>query len=201
MEVINKYQNGKIYTLRSPNTEKYYIGSTVKKYLCNRLSEHNAHYKRFLTGNHGEMTSYEIIKLGDAYIELLELFPCNSKDELSKREGELIREHKNNCVNKMVAGRTGKEYNIECADKRKEIKKRYRANNPEKVKESDRINHQKQYAIKSDYIKNRVSDYRKNNSEKILCSCGSSYVKYNSSSHLKTKKHQDSIININENQY
>jgi hypothetical protein len=109
----SKYQHSKIYTIRSPNTEKYYIGSTVKKYLCSRLSEHNADYKRFLNGKCRKTTSYEIIELGNVYIELLECFPCNSKLELSKREGELIREHKNNCVNKVVAGRTRKENETE----------------------------------------------------------------------------------------
>ena len=196
METVNKYQSGKIYTLRSPNTDKYYIGSTIKKYLCNRLSEHNADYKRFLSGEHRNMTSFEIIKLGDVYIELLEIFPCNTKLELNKREGELIREHKNNCVNKMVAGRTGKEYNIECIEKRKEISKKYRENNPEKVKEACKKQHKKQYEKNSDYIKNKVSEYRRLNSEIITCECGSSYVKYNSSSHFKTIKHQDYLKSI-----
>ena len=73
--VINKYQGGKIYTIRSPHTDKYYIGSTVEKYLSSRLNGHNASYKRFLNDAHGKITSFEIIELGDAYIELLELFP------------------------------------------------------------------------------------------------------------------------------
>ena len=98
---INKYNNGKIYTIRSPNTDKYYIGSTCNT-LTNRFMSHKSPSNK--------CESKEIIDLGEAYIELLENFSCNSKEELNKREGELIREHKNNVVNKIVAGRTKKQY-------------------------------------------------------------------------------------------
>ena len=55
------------------------------------------------------MSSYKILQLGDAYIELLENFPCSCKTELNKREGELMRENKN-CINKNIAGRTIEQY-------------------------------------------------------------------------------------------
>ena len=42
---MNKYQNGKIYAIKSPNTEKIYIGSTTQKYLSSRLAQHNGHMK------------------------------------------------------------------------------------------------------------------------------------------------------------
>ena len=41
-------------------------------------------------------------------IELVELYPCNSKMELEKQEGRYIKE--NHCVNKHIAGRTNIEY-------------------------------------------------------------------------------------------
>ena len=47
---------------------------------------------------------------GDLYIEPLEHFPCQTKEELNKREGELIRIHKNNCVNRRIECRTSREY-------------------------------------------------------------------------------------------
>lgn len=128
--VINKYQSGKIYVIRSPSTEKYYIGSTCEKYLSNRFGSHNSKYRNFLNNNQAYITSFEIIKLGDAYIELLEMFPCNSKLELCKREGELIREHKENCVNKHIAGRTGKEH----YEDNREHKLQYNINNKDKIK-------------------------------------------------------------------
>jgi len=96
----NKYHNGKIYTIRSPHTDKYYIGST-----CNTLS------KRFSQHNCQFSSSKIIIDYGDAYIELLENFKCENKNELNKREGELIRLHKENIVNYLIAGRSQKDYN------------------------------------------------------------------------------------------
>lgn len=50
-----------------------------------------------------------------AYIELIEMFPCNSKEELNRREGEVIRATFN-CVNKYVAGRTLKQWHEDNKD-------------------------------------------------------------------------------------
>ena len=38
-KINNKYKNGKIYTIRSNQCEKYYIGSTIQR-LSKRLYEH-----------------------------------------------------------------------------------------------------------------------------------------------------------------
>jgi hypothetical protein len=42
------------------------------------------------------------------YIELYENFPCDNKEQLNKREGEIIREIAT--LSKNIAGRTIKEY-------------------------------------------------------------------------------------------
>jgi hypothetical protein len=47
-------------------------------------------------------------KYNDVRIELIECFPCDNKEQLTKKEGEYIR--KLDCVNKNIAGRTYKEY-------------------------------------------------------------------------------------------
>ena len=57
------------------------------------------------------------------YIELFELFPCDVKCELEKREGEIIREI--GTLNKKIAGRNRKEYLIDTADSRREKRKQY----------------------------------------------------------------------------
>ena len=41
-------------------------------------------------------------------IELIQDFPCQSRNELLKQEGEHIRN--NDCVNKIVSGRTNQEW-------------------------------------------------------------------------------------------
>jgi len=172
--VINKYQSGKIYTIRSPHTDKYYIGSTIEKYLSNRFSSHNSKYNSFLIGKGNNVTSYEILKLGEAYIELLELFQCNSKLELHKREGELIREHKLNCVNKLIAGRTVKEYLIDNKESIGEKTKMYLKDNKQMLIDKRHANREKTHIQQKQYrdenkekIKEKGQKYNKDNADMI----------------------------------
>ena len=78
---MTKYENGKIYTIRSYQTDKYYIGSTCSP-LSKRLYQHRTDYRQYQKHEHRYVTSCEIIKYDDHYIELLEKFPCSSKNEL-----------------------------------------------------------------------------------------------------------------------
>ena len=100
------YKNSKIYTIRSHHTDKIYIGSTANE-LRKRLYQHKKNYKYYLNGRYNYVSSFEIVKYDDAYIELYEYYECNNKVELLKREGELIREL--DCVNKVIPGTTNKE--------------------------------------------------------------------------------------------
>ncbi len=100
----NKYNNSFIYTLRSPHTDKFYIGSTKQK-LCKRFANHKSAYNLYVNNNlKSFITSFKIIELGDSYIELLEEINCDSKIQLETREGELMRLHKDLCINKNMAG-------------------------------------------------------------------------------------------------
>ena len=134
------YQNTKIYKIWSPQTEQIYIGATVQS-LSKRMAEHR---KPLSTTSSSKI----IINLGDAKIELIEEFPCNNKMESDKKEGEYIRNL--DCVNKQIAGRTGKEWrednkNKLTINKKEDYEKNkshnlekaklYRENNPEKIKE------------------------------------------------------------------
>ena len=147
------YQKGKIYAIRSHQTDKIYIGSTTTK-LSRRLTEHK---KTAVTS-----TSKEILKYEDAYIELIENFPCNSKEELNKREGEHIRS--NNCVNKVIIGRTYKEWYEEnksqISEKHKILWKDYYEKNRERL-----IEKSKEYRKKT-YDKQKISEYNKQYREK-----------------------------------
>jgi len=104
------YSLGKIYAIRSPHTEFYYVGSTTEKYLSQRLVRHKSDYKSYInqTNNKGYLYSSYIIEQGDAYIELLENFPCKDLHELKAREGHYIREGGDLISNKYIAG--GKKY-------------------------------------------------------------------------------------------
>ena len=181
------YKNGKIYSIRSHQTDKFYIGSTTQP-LSKRLSAHKAHFRAYLDGKYHKVTSFDIIEYGDAYIELLEECPCETKDQLHKREGECIRAEPS-CVNKVVAGRTKKEYMktycADNADKKKEYSKQYREQNADKIKQykeqnADKIKEhlktyyannadkfKQYYADNADKIKEQTKQYRENNADKI----------------------------------
>ena len=82
------YKNGKIYQILNTENNKVYIGST-----CTQLSRRMVHHRKCSLSMssllYDEMKNLGIDKF---YIELLEAFPCNNKDELIARENALIRE-------------------------------------------------------------------------------------------------------------
>jgi hypothetical protein len=87
------YKNGKIYTIRFYDDNHHiYIGSTVQS-LAFRFGGHKN------TKNSPVYRLIHSVYNGDfkkCYIELYELCPCSCKKELERREGQLIREFKNN---------------------------------------------------------------------------------------------------------
>ena len=65
------YNDSKIYAIRSHQTNDVYIGSTVER-LSARMSKHRYDYKKFSAGEGmNYVSSYEILKYPDAYIELI----------------------------------------------------------------------------------------------------------------------------------
>lgn len=174
------YQNGKIYTIRSHLTDEIYIGSTTQS-LTKRLSSHKSKYKKWKKGEKNYTTSFKIIEFGDAYIELLEECPCDSKMILEKREGELIRS--TDCVNKHIAGRTMKEYYEDNRDTLLAQTKQYQQDNRDTY-----------LAYKKQYYEQR-KEIRK-------CVCGSEYDYGKSSTknrHYRTTRHIEFVENFYEN--
>jgi hypothetical protein len=127
---MNRYQKGKIYKIYSFQTNKVYIGATIQP-LSQRISEHKSRYKRWQNGKHHYVTSFDIIKHGDAKIVLLQLAPCNTKEELHAIEYKHICE--NDCVNKVIPTRTIKKWRQDNKEKIKQYKKQYREDNKEKI--------------------------------------------------------------------
>ena len=125
------YSKGKIYKIWSSHTDEIYIGSTTKEYLSQRLTSHKEKYVQWVKSEHKYYTSFAIMKFNDYAIELIENYPCKSKDELMAREGFYIRLNKDMCVNKMIPTRTDAEYREDNADIIKEKRKVcYEANKP-----------------------------------------------------------------------
>ena len=106
------YQEGKIYKIYSTIDDSIcYVGSTTKKLLCQRMVEHRKDYRRWKEGKRNDTVSsfnlFDKFGMENCIIELLKLYPCNSKDELNRKEGEYIKSL--NCVNRCIAGRTVQE--------------------------------------------------------------------------------------------
>lgn len=145
--MVKDYSKAKIYTIRNKNnSEDIYVGSTVKKYLCQRFGAHRANYKN----PNIKCLLYEKMRetdINDWYIELYEAYPCNNKDELLKREGEIIRQIAT--LNKNVAGRTVKEWYEDNRDKVKQ----YYEENKEKILEQHKENYENNKQVKKDYYK------------------------------------------------
>jgi len=152
------YQNGKIYTMRCRTDEsKIYVGSTVER-LTQRLAKH-----RYQSKTKPHLKLYQIVNCNwdDWYIELFELYPCDSKEELLKREGEIIREIGN--LNTVICGRTRKEYYHDNKEKISEIHKNWNENNKEKMNE-----YFKEYReINKEKNKQYQNEYREKNKEKF----------------------------------
>ena len=70
-----------------------YIGSTFEP-LSKVLIRHKEEYKWYLRGRFTDAHPFELVKYEDAYIELLEDYPCENEKQLRKRKEELIRENK-----------------------------------------------------------------------------------------------------------
>jgi hypothetical protein len=189
----NKYHKSKIYTIRSYQTDKYYIGSTCDA-LHKRLYGHRRNYKSYLDNKNNFISSFDILKYEDHYIELLEDYKCESKNELLKREGELIRKYKDNVVNYIVAGRTHKEYLEDNKDKIKKLQKEYN----EKYREDNKDKIKKYREDNKDKIKKYHEDNKDKNIERTTklydCECGKTQLQWGSKSiHNKTKFHLNHI--------
>jgi len=145
---MNKYQNGKIYQITSKQTDDVYIGSTIYE-LDFRMKNHK---------NCLNTSSKHIVKYDDAIIELIEEYPCETKDELLWRERYWIENMK--CVNKQRPIVTKEELvNMRKINKQKieykQQQKQYRELNREHSKEY----HIKYNAINSVDISIKKQDY------------------------------------------
>jgi len=77
------YSKGKIYTVRCLNDPNVYVGSTIQS-LAVRMGQHRKNYtKNKVLGRNKEI----VTNISEWYIELYELYPCNKKEELARREG------------------------------------------------------------------------------------------------------------------
>jgi len=183
---MNKYQNGKIYTIRCYDDKNLiYVGSTTQP-LYKRFFQHKrdsvVHSERPL------YTKINEVGFDRFYIELFELYSCNSKEELNRKEGEIIRSI--GTLNMEIAGRTKPEYYLDNKEKLNTKDRKYYNEHADQIKQN-----KKEYrANLSDEQKKAVNERKR---EKITCICGCITARSDIAKHMKTKKHNNLMININ----
>lgn len=213
------YKNGKIYKIESHLGDKVYIGSTTKKYLSQRFSQHRSGYSRWKSGDKiSHLTAFDMFDeygLEHCDIVLVENFSCNSKDELHAREAYHIKLM--NCVNKNIPCRSVKEWREIHKDSIKLYASDYYKENKKELNESSKVyyidNNDKVKLKKKEYYqrkKESILDYQKMyrdknveainklKAEKNLCMCGSEITNSNKSRHEKSVKHMKYLNSLTQ---
>jgi hypothetical protein len=207
METVdNRYSRAIVYRLIDIGYNKVYYGSTTQM-LSKRMSDHRSKYRQWIAGK--PVSHCRAFDLFDEYgienckIELVEEYPCKSLADLLKREGYHIQSSQ--CLNKIISGRTDKEYWEQNKERYKQLR----------IKKKDIIREQmREYREKhKDALKAGLKEWRLNNKDKtkahqkayreahreainarqvepIVCEvCGVVHVRNGKARHERSKKH------------
>ena len=196
---MNRYQNGKIYKVVDVGYNMCYIGSTCKK-LYKRFSIHKCDYKQYVNGKKHFISIFSIFDeygVENGKIELIENYPCQSKEELQSKEGQY--QQQTDCVNKFIAGRTSAQYEQDNKEKRLEKSRNHYHNNRE-----SELNRKKEYRKKdTEKTKEQDKQYYQRHKEKrrakYTCHCGAIVCFDSKYKHEKTKKDLQIIETLNQN--
>ena len=177
---MTDYSNGKIYKITSVlRPDLIYIGSTVWK-LWKRMSSHRAKTNK--------SSSRQILELGDAVIELIHDFPCNSKEELRIEEQRvmntfpvIVNQHDAYLSDEDRIAKDKQRMKIYRKTHKEELaeyNKKWREENQESLLEKQR---------KWNEI-NKVEIAAKR-SQRYTCECGYECTYKNKSRHIKSQNH------------
>ena len=171
---------------------KTYYGSTCDD-LEKRFNQHKRAYKSHMKRNIVcNASSYKVVYEPDSQIELVENWPCDSKQALCERETYYIQN--NDCINMIKRAYRSteetKEYQKQYREDNKEYldehKVQYRKDNGERLKAYDKQRyHNNEKRRQALYERNAVL---------IDCECGKSIRRSNIYNHRKSKTHM-MIIN------
>jgi hypothetical protein len=218
-----RYLRGQIYTIRNIKDDTMiYVGSTI-----NSLSKRFHKHKKDCKGGISCITLYYHIvdnDWSDWYIELYEMYPCNNKKELCRREGQVIREI--GTINKNIAGRTQKEYREDNKEKVSQYQKEYYESNKDELSKQKKEYYERNKEYREDN-KEKVSQYNKayrednkekvsqklkewyednkqkvlqKNKEKVCCNiCGAFSTKNHLPRHQRTKRCMEALNNTTSN--
>ena len=175
--VESDYSKAKIYRLVATGTVDLYIGSTCGT-LERRLWHHN--YSA-ISEKQKKTSSCKLYEGGRTVaIELIENFPCTSKQELNIRERYWI-ETTPNCINTNIPGRTCKE--------RYATNPTYKAKHREYMKKPEQVQKRKEIRATDEW---KAKDKARRTAE-YTCECGAVVTVHSKGKHLKTKKHTEAM--------
>lgn len=173
------YANGKIYKIVNNIDDKFYIGST-----CQPLYRRKGNHKKESKKHPNRKVYQHLNKIGweNVKIILIEKWPCDSKEELERRERYFIEKYKTslNCV---VPTQNRQEFYIKNKDRINNERKAKYHKNPERIKRQSN-----EY-----YHKNKASINSEKRKVKVDCECGSNVRKSDIARHRKSKKHLNFI--------
>ena len=219
---MSRYENGKVYKITDIGYNKCYVGSTCES-LSQRMAHHHSQYKYYKSRTDkkdiNSFLLFDEFGFENCKIELIEHYPCESKEELRRREGYYIQSM--DCVNRLVAGRTAKEYKEyynplnkekiqegqrEWYENNKEHQKakskEFRANHKEELKDyhkqyreehKEDLNHKKK-----EYYEKNKEKLRESQKQLIVCECGATVSKQCLNKHLNTTKHKTLIQELSK---
>ena len=215
------YSKTTIYKIQHKEIDELlYVGSTTDftrrkaqhKKACNNANSkcHNFKVYKMIRDN-GGFDCFNII--------IIKEFPCNNKQEALIEEDRLIREMKSN-MNSRRAYTTPedtkeqkkryielhreqlleyhKQYKLENKERIKERDKQYYNLNKEKTKQYRLENKEKIKEKDKRYIELHREQILERNKIKMTCECGCVITKYYLPKHLKTKTHQNYLLNMTE---
>ena len=147
--------------------------------------------------------------LDNCKIILLENVNCESLDQLHAKEASYIKTFE--CINKVIPGRTIKEYNNDNKEQLAEKRKIYASENKVILQEKQKLYREKNIdQIKArekqykDAHKEQIKEYYQNKKEylheKIQCICGLFSSRQHMSRHQKTQKHIKLMESLSNNQ-
>ena len=197
------YSKGKIYVIKNDINDDKYIGSTIwdlerrlKRHILDMKCERRKNYKFY----------QEMAKYGTShyFIELVENYPCETVQELKRREGHFIKLM--GTLNTSVAGRTEKEYKKEYLEKHKEYFKQknqeYNKANKDIINEKKKIYYQnnkqhlqqkkKEYMEKhKEYFKQKEKERREAKKEELAQKRKEYYERTKEQNKDKLKEYRD----------
>ena len=179
---VNRFGNSKVYKIVCRVTGLIYIGSTTQE-LKKRLMTHTYHYKMYLAGTYAFTTSYKVLENNNYYIKKIKSYNFENNNELLEKEGYWIRKYL--CVNKIIPGRTTKEYHQDNKIAIHLRHKEYHENHKVELNDKHKIYYQKN--------KIELTIYKKT---VCICECGCTYTRSSKGQHLKTEKHAKLMATI-----